>query len=266
MKTIIAKNNITTFGEGKTVVLFVHGYGCNQKMWRFVTPAFEKDYKVVLIDLVGYGDSDTAAYDTQKYSSLKGYAADIVELCNELNYQNIIFVGHSVSSMIGLHVDLMAPGLIDKLVMIGPSPCYINQQDYVGGFSKEDINELINTVNSNYLGWSSAITPVIMGNPEKPELTEELKNSFCKTDPAIAQQFAKVTFMGDERKHLSKCHTNTLIIQCKSDVIAPVVVGEFVHNNMPNSTLKILDAAGHCPHMSEPEKTIKAIQDFIVPV
>jgi sigma-B regulation protein RsbQ len=257
------KNNVNIRGNGQQPMLFVHGYGCNQNMWRFLTPEFEKDYKVILIDLVGYGESDIDSFDKVKYSSLKGYASDIIKVCEELELKNITLVGHSVSSMIGLHVSLMAPKLIDQLIMIGPSPCYIDQDNYTGGFSKEDIDDLINTLNSNYLGWSSAITPVIMGNPDKPELTDELKNSFCQTDPEIAEQFAKVTFMGDERKYLDQCSTKTLIIQSQQDIIAPIEVGKFVHDKMKNSELAILDVSGHCPHMSSPKETTKAIKSFL---
>lgn len=263
MDALIRKNNINISGNGDQVLLFVHGYGCNQKMWRFLTPEFEKDYKLILIDLVGYGESDIEFYDKEKYSSLKGYASDIIELCEELKIDEITLIGHSVSSMIGLHVSLMAPNLVRNLIMIGPSPRYIDQDDYKGGFSKTDIEELIDTVNSNYLGWSSAITPVIMGQPERSELTEELKNSFCQVDPEIAKQFAQVTFMGDEREYLSKCLTSTLIIQCKSDIIAPIEVGMYVHNKLKNSKLTVLDTSGHCPHMSAPKETSAAIKEYL---
>jgi sigma-B regulation protein RsbQ len=263
MNSLIKKNNVKILGDGDRVLLFVHGYGCNQKMWRFVTPEFEYDYKVILIDLVGYGESDVDAFDKAKYSSLKGYASDIIELCEELELKDITLIGHSVSSMIGLHVSIMAPELINKLIMIGPSPCYIDQDNYTGGFSKEDIDELIDTINSNYLGWSSAITPVIMGNPDKPELTAELKNSFCQTDPEIAKQFAEVTFKGDERKYLDQCFAKTLIIQSKTDIIAPIEVGSYMHKNLVNSKLKILDTNGHCPHMSAPRETIEAIKEYL---
>lgn len=259
----IKKNNVNILGKGKHVLLFVHGYGCNQNMWRFMTPDFEDDYKVILMDLVGYGESDIKSFDKEKYSSLKGYATDIIDVCQELDLKQITLIGHSVSSMIGLHVSLMAPELIDHLIMIGPSPCYINQDNYIGGFSKADIDELIDTLNSNYLGWSSAITPVIMGNPDQPELTDELNNSFCQTDPEIAKQFAKVTFMGDERKYLEECSAKTLIIQSKKDIIAPIEVGKFVHSKIKNSELKILNINGHCPHMSSPKATTKAIKEYL---
>lgn len=263
MSFVIKRNNINIFGEGDRVMLFAHGYGCNQKMWRFITPAFEKEYKIILIDLVGSGDSDIEHYDTEKYNSLQGYAADIVEICEELTLSKVIFIGHSVSSMIGLHAAILAPHLFEKLIMVGPSPRYINEEGYIGGFDKGDILELLETLDSNYLGWSSAIAPVIMDNPDKPELTDELNNSFCQTDPVVAKQFARVTFLGDDKKHLNKLTTDTLILQCTSDVIAPLEVGKYVHSSLQSSTLKLLEVTGHCPHMSAPEETAQAIKDFL---
>lgn len=263
MNTATQRNNVKVIGAGEKTLLFVHGYGCSQNMWRFMTPNFEQDYKLVLIDLVGSGNSDESAYEKQKYSSLKGYAADVVELCQELGLEKVYYIGHSVSSMIGVHASLQAPELFEKLVMIGPSPRYINEGEYFGGFDKEDIEELLETLNSNYLGWSSGMAPAIMGNEERPELAEELENSFCQTNPEIAQHFAEVTFMGDDRQYLDQVTTPTLILQCQSDVIAPLEVGEFMANSIQNSTLKVLNATGHCPHMSAPEETSQAILQFL---
>jgi sigma-B regulation protein RsbQ len=260
---LVQRNNIKVIGEGQQIILFVHGYGCSQKMWSLITPAFEKNYRVILIDLVGSGDSDLNAYDPKKYSSLKGYASDILEICEEFSYRDIIFVGHSVSSMVGMHAAIAKPSLFKNLIMIGPSPSYINDGDYLGGFEKEDILELIDTLNSNYLGWSSAITPVIMGPENPPELSEELNNSFCQTDPDIAKHFAKVTFMSDDRSYIEKISTDTLIIQCSSDLIAPEAVGEYLHSKISSSSLKKLKATGHCPHMSAPHETTDVILNFL---
>lgn len=257
------KNNVKRFGKGKQTIMFAHGYGCDQNMWRFITPAFEKDYDVILFDHVGSGKSDESAYDFEKYSSLNGYAEDVIELCDELHLKNIIFVGHSVSSMIGVLASAKRTDLFKALIMIGPSPCYINDSEYYGGFEKKDIDGLIEMLENNYLGWSSYITPVIIGDPEKPEYAAELNNSFCRMNPEIAKHFAKVTFSGDNRKDLSKVTTPTLIIQSDPDVIAPVKVGMFVHENMKTSKFMKLETPGHCPHLTSPELTIKAINSYL---
>lgn len=260
---ITLRNNVKKIGNGIRPFIFAHGYGCDQKMWRFITPAFEKDYQVILFDHVGSGKSDQSAYNFEKYSSLKGYAEDLIEICDKLQLQNVIFVGHSVSTMIGVLAAAERPDLFDKLILIGPSPCYINSNEYFGGFNRHDIDELITTLESNYLGWSSFITPIIIGNPEMPEYTEELKNSFCSMNPAIARHFAKVTFLGDNRKDLCRVSTPALIIQCHPDVIAPVQVGEFVHKNITASKYVLVNSAGHCPHLTAPDQVIAAIQSYL---
>lgn len=257
------RNNIKIWGKGTQPVFFIHGYGCDQQMWRFITPAFEQTHKIVLIDLVGSGQSDTNAYDYEKYASLEGYAHDIVEICETFALENTILVGHSVSAMIAGLAAAMQPALFAKLVMVCPSPHYINEGEYKGGFSQSDIDDMIQTLNSNYLGWTSAITPVIMGNPDKPEHTQELAGSFCRNNPAIAKHFAQVTFNGDHRHNLKRIATPTLIIQCTDDVLAPREVGEFVHGQIENSTLEILKATGHCPHLTAPAETLDALMRFI---
>ena len=244
-------------------MLFAHGFGCDQNMWRYLTPAFEDDYRVVVFDYVGAGGSDLAAYDAERYSSLDAYAADVLEICRELDLRDVIFVGHSVSSMIGALAAIEDPARFSKLIMVGPSPRYIDDETYVGGFSDEDIVELLDSLESNYLGWSTAMAPVIMGNPDRPELGAELTESFCRTDPAIARQFAEVTFRSDNRADLARVETPTLILQCDDDVIAPVSVGQFVHDAMPDSTFVLLNATGHCPHLSAPDQTIAAICKFL---
>ncbi|TVR79226.1 MAG: alpha/beta hydrolase [Chitinophagaceae bacterium] len=260
---VTIRNNINISGKGKQPMVFAHGYGCSQNMWRFVAPAFEKDYKIVLFDHVGSGKSDLSAYDFEKYNSLKGYADDLIEICDELHLQNVILVGHSVSCMIAVLAAAKRPELFDKLVLVGPSPRYINDNEYHGGYKKQDIDELIKAVESDYLCWSSFITPVIIGDSEKPEYSEELRDSFCSMDPEIAKHFAKVTFRGDNREDLSKVSNSTLIIQCQSDVIAPVQVGEYVHKKMPDSKYLLLDISGHCPHLTAPEQVISGMQAFL---
>lgn len=263
LKNLIKKNNITILGTGSKSMFLVHGYGCDQNMWRYITAQFDDDYKIILIDLVGSGKSDENAYDYDKYSSLEGYADDIVEICDALKLKDVCLVGHSVSAMIAVLAALKSPSLFKKLIMICPSPRYINDDDYYGGFSQNDIDELMETLDSNYLGWSSAITPVIMGNADRPELAEELEHSFCQNNPEIAKHFAKVTFLGDNRSDLKKLVHETLIIQCETDAIASVKVGQYVHNNISNSELTTLDATGHCPHLSAPEQTIDAIKKYL---
>ncbi len=257
------KNNAQVLGEGEKTMLLVHGYGCDQNMWRFITPAFENSYKIVLIDLVGSGQSDLDAYDFDKYNSLQSHADDILDLIEELDLKNVVLVGHSVSAMICALASIQNPAAIDSIIMIGPSPRYINDHPYDGGFTKESIDELLEALDSNYLGWSSAITPVIMGNPERPALTEELKNSFCRNNPDIAKHFARVTFLGDNRADLEKITAPTLILQCSSDVIAPIHVGTYVQQHIKNSQLDQLKARGHCPHLSEPEETIQSMKKFL---
>jgi sigma-B regulation protein RsbQ len=244
-------------------MLFAHGFGCDQNMWRYVAPAFEDEYRVVLFDHVGAGRSDLSAYDRMKYSSLDGYAADILELCRELELHDVIFVGHSVSAMMGVLAAAAEPDRFQRLVLVGPSPRYLNDDGYVGGFGREDIDGLLESLESNYLGWSGAMAPTIMGNLDRPELAEELTNSFCRTDPAIAKHFARVTFLSDNRSDLGNVDVPTLVLQTREDVIAPIEVGEYVERALPRGELVVLDATGHCPNLSAPEQTIAAIKAFL---
>lgn len=262
--SVKVRNNVRVTGraDGRPMV-FAHGFGCDQNMWRLVAPAFEDDYRVVLFDYVGSGDSDLSAYSPERYSSLQGYAQDVLDICAELDLTDAVFVGHSVSAMIGALAAIREPARFGALVMVGPSPRYIDDEDYVGGFSTTDIEELLESLDSNYLGWSSAMAPVIMGNPERPELGTELTNSFCRTDPDIAKRFATVTFMSDNRADLSRVPARCLILQCSEDVIAPVEVGTYVHKNIPGSELVLMRATGHCPNLSAPEETISAIKAFL---
>ena len=244
-------------------MVFVHGFGCDQNMWRLLAPHFAERYTVILLDLVGSGRSDLSAYQPAKYATLHGYADDIVEVLAEVSREPAIYVGHSVSAMIGLLADLKSPGQFAAHVMVGPSPRYINDGDYFGGFTQEDIASLMETLESNYLGWSSNMAPAIMGAPGRPELAVELTNSFCRTDPEIAKQFARATFLSDYRAELPRLDKPTLILQCSDDMIAPVAVGEYMHRVLPNSTLKIIDNVGHCPHLSAPSASVDAMEEFL---
>ncbi|MFE2923933.1 alpha/beta fold hydrolase [Streptomyces goshikiensis] len=258
------RNNVTVTGnpQGRTVVL-AHGFGCDQNMWRLTVPALVEDYRVVLFDYVGSGRSDLSAFSEARYASLSGYAQDVVDVCEALDLRGAVFVGHSVSAMIGVLAAGMAPERIGALVMVAPSPRYIDDEGYRGGFTAEDIDELLDSLESNYLGWSAAMAPVIMGNAERPELGEELTNSFCATDPAMARVFARTTFLSDSRDELKGVSVPTLVLDCTQDAIAPREVGAFVHQAIPGSTLLTLEATGHCPHMSAPEATNGAITGFL---
>lgn len=261
--SVLSRNNVRVFGGGDTPLVFAHGYGCDQNMWRLITPAFEDRYRIVLFDHVGSGQSELSSYDPVKYSSLQGYADDILEICAALDLNHGIFVGHSVSAMIGILAAIKEPDRFDRLILIGPSPRYINDAGYVGGFSEEEIHGLLAFQGTNYLGWSRQLAPAIMGNPGRPELADELTNSFCRTDPTIAKQFAAVTFLSDNRADLPRLQSRALVLQCREDVIAPMAVGEYVHRNLADSRLVILDAVGHCPHLSAPDQTIAAMESFL---
>jgi sigma-B regulation protein RsbQ len=254
---------IRVSGRGQQPIMFAHGYGCDQSMWRLVAPAFEADYRVVLLDLAGSGRSDPAAYDRYRHGALLGYAEDMLAIIAELELEDVVFVGHSVSAMIGAIATTLRPDRFDSLVMIGPSPCYINDEKYIGGFTRSDIDGLVDAVDSNYLGWASTMAPIIMGTPDRPELVEELRNSFCRAHPEIARAFAKVTFLSDNRKDLPRVQTRSLVVQVSDDVIAPMSVGQYVHEQLPNSELAVLKARGHCPHLSAPELTTAAIRSFL---
>ncbi|MGI5390970.1 alpha/beta fold hydrolase [Streptomyces sp. CA-251251] len=258
------RNNVTITGnpEGRTVVL-AHGFGCDQNMWRLTVPALARDYRVVLFDYVGSGRSDLAAFSEERYGTLDGYARDVVDVCEALDLRDAVFVGHSVSAMIGVLAAALVPERIGALIMVAPSPRYVDDGDYRGGFSAEDIDELLASLESNYLGWSAAMAPVIMGNGDRPELGEELKNSFCATDPDMARVFARTTFLSDSRDDLKAVAVPTLVLECTQDAIAPREVGAFVHQAIPGSELVTLDATGHCPHLSAPEATNEAIVEFL---
>jgi sigma-B regulation protein RsbQ len=258
------RHNVRVSGvpDGQPMV-FSHGFGCDQNMWRHVAPHFEGRYRVVLFDHIGNGGSDQTAYDPERHSSLSGYAADVLDICREMDLRDVVFVGHSVSAMIGALATIAEPDRFSKLVMVGPSPRYIDDDGYRGGFARSDIDELLDSLESNYLGWSTAMAPVIMGNSDRPELSQELTESFCRSNPEIAKRFARVTFLSDNREDLGRIPVPTLVMQCSNDVIAPVEVGEFVRASVPEATLVMLDATGHCPNLSAPEPTVRAIEEFL---
>jgi sigma-B regulation protein RsbQ len=261
---VLRRNNVTVSGNpaGRPMV-FAHGFGCDQNMWRFVAPKFEERYRTVLFDYVGAGGSDLGAYQPDRYSSLHGYATDVLDVCAALDLTDVVFVGHSVSAMVGVLAANAEPPRFGALVLIGPSPRYIDDGDYVGGFTAEDIEGLLASLDSNYLGWSTAMAPVIVGNPDRPELGAELTASFCRTDPEIQKRFARVTFLADNRADIGRVQVPALVLQCSDDVIAPDPVGEYVHRHLPGSTLVKLRASGHCPNLSAPEETAAAIAAFL---
>jgi len=258
------RHNVRVSGRSEgPPMLFAHGFGCDQHMWRLVAPAFEDRFQVVLFDYIGNGGSDSSAYDEQRYATLDGYAADVLDIVHELELHDVTFVGHSVSSMVGVLAAIEEPDRFSRLVLLGPSPRYIDDDGYVGGFSEDDITDMLGSLDSNYLGWSSAMAPVIMGNPDRPELGAELAETFCRSDPAIARGFARATFLSDNRRDLSRVTTPALVVQCRDDAIAPIEVGAYVQASLPHAELVVLDATGHCPQLSAPGATIEAIDAFV---
>ncbi len=265
-KNPIKRNNVNISGKGKQPLMFAHGFGCDQNMWRFVAPAFEENYQIILFDYVGAGKSDLEAYDANRYSDLSGYAKDVIEICEALDLEDVIFVGHSVSSMIGSLASISRPEFFSHLIQVVPSPCYLNDPpEYQGGFEREELVGLLDMMDKNYIGWASFLAPVVMSNPDQPGLNKELEESFCSTDPQIARRFAEATFYADNRDDLSNIQTPSLLIQVADDAIAPVSVGQFMHRQIPNSKLHLMDASGHCPHMSHPQETIKIIKEYLDP-
>jgi sigma-B regulation protein RsbQ len=261
--TILKRHNVQVIGTGAQTMLFAHGLGCDQQIWRFITPDFEQEYRVVLFDYIGSGGSDWSAYDQEKYSTLAGYADDVVAICTALELHNVIYVGHSVSSMVGLLAAIANPHLFKCLIMVGPSPCYINEKDYKGGFYIEEIEALLNLMKKNYREWAAFFAPRAMGNLDRPELYRGLKERFCASDPAITLEFARVTFYSDNRNDLPKLKTPSLIMQIPDDIIVPPSVGPYMQQQMPGSTLAILKASGHFPHISAPQETIKVMQAYL---
>lgn len=263
MNALTRHNVVVTGVVGASAIVFAHGFGCDQHMWRFVAPHFEIDHQVVLFDHMGSGRSDTSCWTAERYSSLQAYADDVLDVLRELDLHDVVFVGHSVSAMIGVLAERAESGRFARLVLVGPSPRYLNDPPYVGGFELDDISGLLESMDSNYLGWSSVMAPVIMGNPDRPGLGEELTASFCSADPVIARNFAKVTFLSDNRAELADVSTPTLVLQCTDDAIAPEEVGAYVRDRIPGARYRKLLATGHCPNLSAPAETTAAIREFL---
>ncbi|WP_232793045.1 alpha/beta fold hydrolase [Caulobacter hibisci] len=260
---LLKRNNVSVTGRGERALVFAHGFGCDRAAWREIIPAFEDRFRIVAFDHVGAGGSDLAAYASDRYASLHGYADDVLQILAALDLGQVVFIGHSVSCMIGLLAAIRSPERFAGLVMLCPSPCYVREPGYDGGFSRADLDELLEMIDSNFLGWSRATAPAIMGNPDRPELAETLGGSFCRTDPVIAREFARVTFLSDHRADLERCTVPALILQARGDMVAPEAVGAYMAARMPKADLVVMQATGHCPHMSAPGETIGLIETYL---
>ena len=262
-EAIRKRNNVQIRGSGTQPMLFAHGFGCDHTMWRYVERAFEDDYQVVLFDYVGCGKSDWSAYSEERYGTLQGYAQDVLDIVEAFDLRDVIFVGHSVSSVIGLLASIKAPDRFERAILVGPSPCYMNVGDYMGGFERKDLVGLLDLMEKNYIGWAAFLAPVVMRNPGHPELAQELQESFCATDPRVTREFARATFLSDYRGEMAKVNVPSLILQCSEDAIAPDAVGRYLHRALAGSTLKQMAATGHCPHMSHPGETIALMKEYL---
>lgn len=262
---ILKRNNVHVHGDTGPVILYAHGFGCSQNMWSRVTPAFESSHRQVLFDYVGSGQSEFGAFDVKRYSALSGYAQDVLDVCDALQLtQDVIFVGHSVSATIGLLASIARPELFSRLILIGPTPCFLNNPpDYMGGFENQDLEDLLSLMDQNYIGWANYLAPVVAGGSDGASVSGELSDSFCSTDPLAAKVFARATFFADNRKDLPKVNCPTLIIQHSKDSLVPLAIGDYLHEHLNNSTLKVIDVVGHCAHMSHPELVVKAMRDYL---
>lgn len=263
MVNVLKRNNVRVLGQGTRTLLFVNGFGCDQSIWRYILPAFSAHYQLVLFDHVGAGLSDTTAYEPEKYASLEGYAQDVLDICHYLNLQQSILIGHSVGAIIGVLAAIREPQTFQQLLLLCPSPCYLNEAGYYGGFERDDVERMLQFMEQDYVGWADSFAPVIMGNPDRPSLAAELTHSFCQNDPVIAKQFARVTFLSDNRQDISQLRVRCLLIQCAEDYVAPLEVGEFLRAAIPQSTLVTLPVSGHCPHVSAPTETLQAMESFM---
>ena len=262
-EAIAARNNVRFSGRGDRVMMFAHGFGCDQTMWRFVAPAFEDDYRVVLFDYVGCGKSDWSTWSPERYASLDGYARDVLDIVEAFDLRDVVFVGHSVSAMIGMLASIAEPQRFARLIHIGPSPCYVNGGDYVGGFERKDIEGLLELMDKNYVGWAAFLAPVVMKNPDRPDLAGELQASFCATDPRVTRQFARVTFLSDNRADLPRAVVPSLILQCSEDAVAPETVGRYLEKTLAGATFVQMAATGHCPHLSHPVETVARMKSYL---
>ena len=263
MTNILHRNNVKVIGSKGPTILFAHGLNCDQTSYKYITEAFKENFKLVLFDFVGAGKSDLTAYNKAKYSSLDGYAGDVIEICDDLGLTGIIFVGHSVSCMIGVLASIKRPELFSKLVFIAPSPRYINNGNYIGGFDQEEMDGLLEIMDEDYVDWSRKMAPSIVQNPDQVEVNKDFTDVLCATDPTIGKAFARVAFLSDNRKDLSLTPVESLTLQCSDDIIAPIEVGYYMKDHMPGNQLKILQATGHCPHLTAPAETIAAIRSYI---
>lgn len=263
MTDIQIRNNIKIIGNGEKTILFAHGFGCNQKMWQYLLSHFGEEYRLILFDYVGSGSSDINAYTTEKYRNLEGYKQDVFDIIDALQLQNLIFIGHSISSMIGMLAAIEEPQHFSKLIMIGPSPCYINDGNYNGGFEEKDIEELLEMMEMNFSGWASYLAPVAMDAPKDSPLTQELETAFVSVNPRIAREFAEATFYCDYRNKVKNLQVPTLIVQCSNDSIVPIEVGQFLYKQIENSELVIMDVRGHYPHISRPTETAEIIKHYL---
>ncbi|WP_375438172.1 alpha/beta fold hydrolase [uncultured Hymenobacter sp.] len=259
----LKQNNVHVVGQGQQTLLFVNGFGCDQSIWRYLLPALSKQYQLVLFDHVGAGLSDASAYDPKKYASLDGYAQDVLAICRELKLTDVTLVGHSVGAMIGMLAAIQEPTRFQQLLLLCPSPCYLNQTNYYGGFDRADVEAMLAYMEKDFVGWADSFAPFLMGNPDQPSLAAELAHSFCQNDPAIAKQFARVTFLSDNRQDLAYLQAPCLLVQCAQDLIAPLEVGDYLQAAIPGATLVTLPVNGHCPHVSAPRETLKAIEAFM---
>lgn len=260
----LKRSNVAISGHGTQPIVFAHGFGCDQQMWRFVAPAFEATHRVVLFDHIGCGKSDLAAYDNQRHATLAGYTQDLLDILEQADLKDAILVGHSVSSIIAILAAIQAPSRVERLVLVGPSPRYLNEPPaYVGGFERGDVDALLDMMETNFLGWANFLAPAVMGGQSPEALTQELKESFCAGDPYIARRFATATFLADNRADLPLLDKPSLIIQCSDDAIAPMAVGEYMHAHLKDSTFRVIKASGHCPHMTHPAETVALIRDYL---
>ncbi|MET4106852.1 alpha/beta hydrolase [Hymenobacter sp. UYP22] len=259
---VLKRNNVHVAGQGSRTLLFVNGFGCDQSIWRYLLPALSERFQLVLFDHVGLGLSEVAAYECTKYNSLNGYAQDVLEICHSLDLTQVTLIGHSVGATIGMLAAIQEPELFRQLVLLCPSPCYVNEPGYHGGFDRADIEQMLAFMEKDYVGWADSFAPFIMGNPDRPSLSAELIHSFCQNDPVIAKQFARVTFLSDNRPDVQQLQTPCLLVQCAQDFVAPPEVGEFLRQTITGATLLTLPVAGHCPHVSAPTEVLNAIEAF----
>ncbi|MCC3158727.1 alpha/beta hydrolase [Hymenobacter sp. 15J16-1T3B] len=259
----LKRNNVHVAGRGQQALLFVNGFGCDQTIWRYILPALAEHFRLVLFDHVGAGLSDAKAYDPLKYASLQGYAQDVLDICQELDLSDVTLVGHSVGGMIGALAAIREPDRFARLLLLCPSPYYLNEADYHGGFDRADIDNMLGFMERDFVEWADSFAPLIMGNPDRPTLSAELIHSFCQNDPAIAKQFARVTFLSDNRPDLVQLRTPCLLVQCAEDLIAPLEVGDYLRETIPQATLVTLPVSGHCPHVSAPRETLAALEAYM---